>query len=48
MGSNHHLTRYIQHLAQAVVALRPLLKNSDKHKLLSWSTEHESAFQRIK
>ena len=28
--------------------IRPLLKNSDKHKTLSWLAELESAFQRIK
>ena len=33
-GSIHHLTRYIPHLAQAAAALRPLLKNTDKHKTL--------------
>ena len=43
MGSIHHLTRFIPHLA-----LRPLLKNTDKHKTLNWSAEHESSFQKIK
>ena len=48
MGSIHHLTRYIPHSAQAAAALRPLLKNTDKHKTFNWSAEHESAFQKIK
>ena len=48
MGSIHHLTRYIPHLAQAAAALRPLLKNTGKHKTLIWSSEHDSAFHNIK
>ena len=47
MESIHHLTRYIPHLAQAAAALRPLLKNTDKHKKLNWSTEYDSAFHKI-
>ena len=35
-------------MVQAAAALCPLLENSDKHKIFSWSTEHESAFQKIK
>ena len=27
--------------------LCPLLKNSDKHKTLSWSAEHEYVFQKL-
>ena len=46
--SIHHLTRYIPHLAQPAAALRLLLKNTDKHKTLNWSAEHETAFQTIK
>ena len=48
MGSIHHLTRYIPHLAQAAAALRPLLMNTDKHRTLNWSAEHDSAFHKIK
>ena len=47
MGSIHHLTKYIPHLAQAMAALRPLLKNTNKRKSLNWSTEHDSAFHNI-
>ena len=48
MGSIHHLTRYIPHLAQSAAALRPLLRNTDKHKTVDGSSEHETAFQKIK
>ena len=48
MGSIHHPTRFIPHLAHAATLLRPLLRNTDKHKSLNWSAEHESAFQKIK
>ena len=48
MGSKHHVTRYIPYLAQSAAALRPLLKNTDKHKTLDWSAEHETTFQKIK
>ena len=48
MGSIHHPTRFIPHLAHAATVLRPLLRNTDKYKSLNWSAEHESAFQKIK
>ena len=48
MGSKHHVTRYIPDLAQSAAALRPLLKNTDKHKTPDWSAEHETTFQKIK
>ena len=48
MGSIHHPTRFIPHLAHAATVLRPLLRNTDKHKSLNWSAEHETAFQKIK
>ena len=35
MGSIHHLTRYIPNLAQAVVALRPLLKTQKRENQLT-------------
>ena len=40
MGSTHHLTRYIPNLAQAVAALRPLLKNTEKNRHSNWLPEH--------
>ena len=48
MGSIHHLTRYIPHLAYAAAAFHPLLKNTDKQKPLNWSAEHDSAILEIK
>ena len=48
MGSIQLLTRYIPDLAHAAEAPRPpLLKNTDKHKTLNWSTKHDSAFHKI-
>ena len=47
MGSIHYLTRYIPNLAQAAAALRPLLKNTGKNRLINWLPEHNLAFKMI-
>ena len=48
MGSIHHLTRYIQNLAQTAAALRPLLKNTLKNEPINWKAEHKTSFENIK
>ena len=48
MGSIQHLTRYIPNLAQTAVALRPLLKNTLKHKPINWKSEPNKLFENIK
>ena len=47
MGSIHHLTRYMPKLAQIATALRPLLKITEKNKLLDWCTEYNTTFKNI-
>ena len=48
MGSIHHLTKYIPNSAQAVAALRPLLKNTLENSTLNWKLEQNTAFENIK
>ena len=50
MGSIHHLIKFIPNLSNLPAPLRPLLstKNNIKGTKLKWTTEHDTAFKKIK
>ena len=50
MGSIHHMIKFIPNLSEITAPQRPLLstKNSIKGSKLKWSSEHHTAFNKIK
>ena len=50
MGSIYHMIKFIPNLSEITAPLRPLLstKNSIKGSKLKWSSEHDTAFNKIK
>ena len=50
MGFKHHMIKFIPNLSEFTAPLRPLLstKDSIKSSKLKWSSEHDTAFNKIK
>ena len=50
MGSIHHVIKFIPNLTNLTAPLRPLLstKNNIRGTKLKWTTEHDTAFEKIK
>ena len=48
MGTIHHLTRYIQNLAQAVRSTEATFEKHSEKRTLNWKSEHNTAFENFK